>query len=215
MKKLTGLLAVVFFLAIPFAANATLVGTGDLDVVHSGPTGGGYYLDYDGTLNSSTFGYTFTDEEVFCVSKDDDNGGMYDFYTITSDIDSLFSTTDLYASLIQAAWIADNWNVLYSATDANKGSAQKAVWDVTDVMHIVGTDAIAADLVNKAAINTANGYSTNWFYAYSPSVTDPDAQDFQEFITPGHPVPEPATMLMLGSALFVLAGFGSRKFRKR
>ena len=42
MRKSFGLLAILSFLAIPLAVNASLLGIGDLNVSHSGPTGSGY-----------------------------------------------------------------------------------------------------------------------------------------------------------------------------
>ena len=62
MKKFVSFLAMVLLNALPLTASATPLGSGDLHVDWSSPYAGGYYADYDGTVDNTTFPYAIDDE---------------------------------------------------------------------------------------------------------------------------------------------------------
>lgn len=204
MKKLMSILVIALFLSIPFGANATYLGNGMLDVNWSSPIEGGYYLDYDGTVLSSNFGYTTGLSDIFCVSLESPDAAPapYSFHAIDSALPN-------FAVLSEAAWIADNWIGYFGgSSDYYKGEAQKAIWKAMNIMDI--TEASGDDYNIYLAAITHTGYLTsNWYYADSPAqfvgTNDIPGIALQDFLTPV-PTPEPTTILLIGLGLLGLVG---------
>jgi hypothetical protein len=212
MKRLGRKICVLSFsilvaclLTFPLHANAstlTLLDQGNSAVINLGDGGvyaGLYHMSLDGNSISAMcddylthiyFGDTWG-VDVWTYN-DVTNGKFYD----------LGNAAENYS---MAGWL---FSQTFGVTDANTlASINAAIWSIFD-------PALVPQLTEQAKIYYANAQSWgsfNWsnvMYVLTP------AEDFtsQEFLTRA-PVPEPATMLLLGVGLVALAGFGRKKLR--
>jgi hypothetical protein len=212
MKKFLFFLVVGLFLGNPFAAGASMIGTGDLAVSWGGGVFNNWYTDYNGIITNgpasvNTIGTT--PEDIFCVSHDNANGSEpnVSFYTFDGSlgVDTTYYSGNI-AGLRKAAWVADNYAGM---------NAQIAIWMLTGVYTGSSPNSDVSDIFSLAS-GKGDYTTSSWVLAVSGGLGSSLApKGYQDYLVPTKSVPEPTQMLLFGTALIGLAGVGRKRFLKK
>ena len=180
---------------------------------HSGIVAGVYHLqvrDYPNVVDDTIL-------YGFCVENRDASRAFHDY--------RLWTIGDDGEKYEQAAWLAENYFSSLGSTNQNAAATQIAIWeacfetdgilDVTDGYFKVTANGAtltqAQDLLDNMQL--ASFTPSKWYLAISPPDQDPDTGEPQDFIVPN--IPEPGTMLLLGTGLLGLYGYARRKRSSR
>lgn len=211
-RLLLPLLAIALILSLPSFASAVPFQVTSIDYAHTAKvtidgflTNKTVYTEY--ALNTDLFGTL----DAFCVE------GVF----APSSFPQMYELLDVPANLAVAAWVAEQYWTGNAAGFA-KEDYQIAIWEL--VFDGPGSsDVDSGNFILHSGADRDNiedildwefGTSSMVALAHHPvgNYTNPN---YQDYLVPNNPVPEPGTVFLFGAGLIAMAAVGRKKWTRR